>query len=271
MLSRAAELLKGHSLTILTGAGCSTESGIPDYRGPTSIQRKRRPIQYLEFIRKPEAQKRYWARSLVGWQTFARAKPNTAHASIATLERQGLARGLITQNVDGLHHAAGSHAGVELHGSLHRVTCLHCGARTSRDDMQEALLASNPATQQWHVEIAPDGDAEVPDDAVHDFVVPNCGICGGVLKPDVVFFGENVPPRVLADAWGALERASALLIVGTSLAVYSSYRFVKRAHELKMPMVIINQGPTRGDELVDVRIDGRAGDVLPELIQTLVR
>ncbi len=256
-------------MVVLTGAGCSTESGIPDYRGPQGSLKRRQPMQYLEFVRDPEARKRYWARSLVGWRTFARARPNAAHHALSRLEHAGVAAGLITQNVDGLHGAAGSQRHIELHGSLHRVMCLSCGVRTSRDELQAELLAENPQAASFGAELAPDGDAELAPEHVEGFRVPPCRTCGGVLKPDVVFFGENVPPSVVAAAWAELLAAEALLVVGSSLFVFSGYRFVRGAHARGLPIAIVNQGPTRADELASLRIDGRAGEILPPLADEL--
>jgi NAD+-dependent protein deacetylase sirtuin 4 len=261
-----AGFLLGRRVLVLTGAGCSTESGIPDYRGPAGSLKKRRPVQFLEFVRQEEARRRYWARSLVGWRTFARAQPNAAHHALAELERRGTVVGVITQNVDGLHGAAGSARVVELHGSLHRVTCLSCGARLRRDELQEELERLNPASAGWGAELAPDGDAELSPEAVRDFRVAPCPTCSGVLKPDVVFFGENVPPPIVERAWALFEGAEALLVVGSSLFVYSGLRFVRGAAERGLPIAIVNQGETRGDELARLRVDAACGEVLPALL-----
>lgn len=245
------DLLAHGRISVLTGAGCSTESGIPDYRGPDARRGRPRPIFFQEFVRDPETRRRYWARSAVGWTRVERARPNPAHLALARLEAAGRVRGLITQNVDGLHLAAGSRSVVELHGTLSRVRCLECRATESRAAVQRRLLALNPgwkprrggSASGVHAAradqcadargedpaAAPDGDAMLSGRAVASFRVAGCRRCGGVLKPDVVFFGENVPPERLAAAWEAFEAGQTLLVVGSSLAVYSGYRFVERA------------------------------------------
>lgn len=261
--------LRGRRFAVLTGAGCSTESGIPDYRGPTGSLRERRPIQYLEFVRDAQARRLYWARSVVGWRTFSQARPNAAHRALAALARAGHVTGLITQNVDGLHRAAGSDPHVELHGSLHRVVCMSCSARMSRAHLQDELLARNPECAAWTAELAPDGDAELDAQLAARLVVPDCPRCGGVLKPDVVFFGENVPTRVVEEAWRQLDGAEGMLVVGSSLTAYSGYRFVLGAAERGMAIAIVNQGPTRADELAAVRVDASAGEVVTQLAARL--
>lgn len=261
-----AEALAGRRPLVLTGAGCSTESGIPDYRGPGS--RPRTPIQYAEFRDRPEARQRYWARSAVGWPRFREARPNAAHLALAALERADRLAGLLTQNVDGLHQKAGHAEVVELHGALDRVRCLGCGAGYARDVVQGWILTANPG---WTGEgaDAPDGDAELDAVRAAGFVVPACPACGGVLKPDVVFFGENVPaPRVEA-AWARLDAADALFVVGSSLTVWSGYRFARKAHEQGKPVLILNHGPTRADPLATRLADGMAGEVLPRLAARL--
>jgi NAD-dependent deacetylase sirtuin 4 len=258
-------LLAGRRVVALTGAGCSTESGIPDYRGPGTLQRARNPIQWREFASDPEARRRYWARAAIGWRKFGRAKPNAAHHALAELERAGRIAGVITQNVDRLHRDAGSRRLVELHGAIDEVVCLGCGGITPRAAMQARLEQLNPGWADRHAEIAPDGDAEVPADAVIGFRVPACDGCGGDLKPRVVFFGENVPRPVVDDAWALFGEAEALLVIGSSLAVFSGYRFVKRAADTGIPVAIVNLGPTRGDPLAAVRVDASAGAVLPVL------
>ncbi len=252
---------------MLTGAGCSTESGIPDYRGQGS--RPRHPIQIREFTRDPAARRRYWARSVVGFARFAGARPNPAHLAIAALEHAGLTSGLITQNVDGLHGAAGSRRMVELHGALSRVVCLDCGAVETRAALQRLLLDANPGWDRLQGTLAPDGDAELDPALVETFRVVACARCDGVLKPHVVLFGENVPRPTVDAAWGMLDAADALLVVGSSLAVFSGYRFVREAARRNLPVAIVNQGPTRGDSVAAVRVEGRAGDVLPRLVATL--
>jgi NAD-dependent SIR2 family protein deacetylase len=268
-LGQAAAALRGRRLAVLTGAGCSTESGIPDYRGPGTLARARNPIQYREFVRSAEARRRYWARSLLGWPRVRAARPNAGHRALAALERAGIATGLITQNVDRLHHAAGSVEVIELHGALERVRCLGCGAGTPRAAVQERLLALNPGWQARGAAIAPDGDAELPADAVAGFQVAACESCGGDLKPDVVFFGESVPRPTVEAGFAQVDGAGALLVVGSSLAVFSGYRFVRRAAERGLPVVIVNLGPTRGDPLAAVRVDAPAGRALPALCAAL--
>jgi NAD-dependent deacetylase sirtuin 4 len=278
-LESLVELLRGRRIVALVGAGCSTESGIPDYRGPNSRPRTRPPIQYLEFTRNERARIRYWTRSAVGWPRIATATPNPSHYALARLERAGLLAGVITQNVDGLHFKAGSERVVELHGSLSQVCCLSCRARFSRASYQERLLAANP---EWarhlhallanHPDVAsaPDGDAALPDHLARDFHVPPCEACGGICKPDVVFFGENVPPDRVDAAWKLFEAGDVLLVAGSSLTVYSGRRFVYRARDEGKPVGIINIGPTRADDLAAARVEGRLGDVLPRLVETLL-
>ncbi|NBD08744.1 NAD-dependent protein deacetylase [Corallococcus silvisoli] len=266
-----ASLLRGRRVVVLTGAGCSTESGIPDYRGPETRHKVRNPIQHREFLHQPEVRQRYWARSLLGWPRFTSARPNDAHAALAALEKAGVVPGLITQNVDGLHHAAGSERVLELHGALSRVRCLSCQAQEPRASLQARMLGLNPDFAHAVVELRPDGDAELPPEAVEGFRVPACTRCGGTLKPDVVFFGDNVAPTLVQDAFALLEEGDALLVVGSSLTVYSGYRFVTRAADRHMPIGILNIGESRGDSLADVRVEARAGDVLPRLAKALTR
>lgn len=264
-----ASLLRGRRIVALTGAGCSTESGIPDYRGPGTLARARSPIQHREFMTKPEVRARYWARSLLGWPHFSSARPNAAHHALAALERDGHVLGLITQNVDRLHHSAGSQRVIELHGALARVRCLGCGALEPRAALQERLLALNPGFSERLVELRPDGDAELSVDVVRAFQVPDCTRCHGVLKPDVVFFGDNVAAPIVEAAFALLEEGDALLVVGSSLAIYSGYRFIQRASVRHMPIGIINIGECRGAPLADVYVEARAGDVLPALARSL--
>jgi NAD-dependent deacetylase sirtuin 4 len=263
------ELLAGRRVLALTGAGCSTESGIPDYRGPETLRRVRNPIQHREFLASAATRRRYWARSFLGWPRMASARPNPAHLALAALERAGVLTGVITQNVDRLHHAAGSQRVVELHGALAEVRCLDCGAREDRDGLQARLTVLNPGFVTWPVAHAPDGDAELAGDAVTGFAVAACLACSGVLMPDVVFFGGNVPAAVVEAAWALLAESEALLVVGSSLAVFSGYRFVRRAAERGLPVAIVNLGPTRGDPHAQVRVDARCGQVLPALAAAL--
>ena len=246
----------------------STESGIPDYGGLESKTRGTR-IQYGEFIGDHAARQRYWARAAVGWRRVHAAVPNAAHTAVARLERAGWVRGVITQNVDGLHHRAGSRRVVELHGSLRRVVCLACGATTERADMQVRLEEANPWIADVEAVHAPDGDAELAGRRLFSFVVPECAACGGVLKPDVVFFGESVPKPVVAEAWRLYDEGEVLLVVGSSLAVFSGFRFVLRASKEGRPVGLVNLGPTRGDDRITVRVEGRVGTVLPALAHAL--
>jgi len=257
------ELLRGKRVVALTGAGCSTESGIPDYRGIDTPPRKRPPIQHREFVDRPEWRRRYWARSMIGWPKIAAAQPNATHAALAALEHAGVVVGTITQNVDGLHQAAGSTAIVELHGALARVKCLACETIVSRAEIQQRLRAANPAWSRddHQNEAAPDGDAEL--DAEYDaFVVVDCEACGGTLMPDVVFFGGSVPRATLDAAWATFDRAEVLLVVGSSLTVFSGYRFVRRAAEHGVPVAIVNRGPTRGDPHAQLCVDAVSSTAL---------
>jgi NAD-dependent deacetylase sirtuin 4 len=265
-LDRVADLLRGRRVVALTGAGMSTESGIPDYRGPTA--KPRTPIQYREFIGSAQTRARYWARAAVGWAFLAGARPNPAHHAIAALEDRGALAGVITQNVDGLHGAAGSRAVVELHGAIDRVRCLECHATSPRADVQARLLALNPALAAERADAAPDGDAELAIDT-RAIEIPACRGCGGVLKPDVVFFGENVPKPTVDAAWQLFDRGEVLLVAGSSLTVFSGYRFVRRAAERGVPVAIVNLGPTRGDGEATLKIEGRLGDLLPRLADAL--
>ncbi len=264
-----AQMLRGREVVGLVGAGCSTASGIPDYRGPETRRRARNPIQYRTFIGDDAGRQRYWARSVVGWPRFAAAQPNPAHQALAALEHAGVLAGLITQNVDRLHHAAGSTRVVELHGALAEVVCLGCGQVEPRDALQSRLLELNPQWDASVAEMAPDGDAELSAEQVAGFRVAGCLRCGGVLKPNVVFFGENVPPDVTADAWALFERGEVLLVVGSSLTVFSGYRFVRRAAKQGIPVAMINRGPSRGDPLAQLRVDDAVEVVLPALADAL--
>lgn len=263
-----ASLLRGRRTLVLTGAGCSTESGIPDYRGPTTKARVRSPISYLPFVRRPEVRARYWARSAVGWPRFRTAEPNRTHRALAELERRGVVTRVLTQNVDGLHQRAGSDDVIELHGALSRVVCLDCLERSSRDALQDELRSLNPDWPVWSTDFAPDGDAELGGVDYRTFRFPTCS-CGGTLKPDVVFFGENVPRARVDEAFGALDEADALLVVGSSLTVWSGYRFVRKAREDGKPVGIVTLGETRGDPEANVRIDARCSKVSEALVEAL--
>lgn len=296
-VSELVALLRRRRVAVLSGAGCSTESGIPDYRGPDGRFRAREPMRYGEFMGSPEARRRYWARSAVGWTRFAAARPNPAHEALARLEAAGAVSGVITQNVDGLHQAAGSREVVELHGSLATVRCMDCGDRMERAAIQEHLLELNPAlagaslpggggsdpsdegsvpggevvVEADGIQIAPDGDADVPDALVRNFRVPVCLYCDGLLKPDVVFFGENVPRAKVEAAWEVFEASDALLIVGSSLAVFSGRRFAYRAEKDGVPVAIVNVGHTRADEMARIKVEKKVGLVLPRLADGLER
>lgn len=265
-----AALVRGRRVVALAGAGCSTDSGIPDYRGPTA--KPRTPMQHREFIGSEAARQRYWARATVGWPRLRAAAPNDVHRALAALEHRGAIAGLITQNVDGLHHAAGSQRVVELHGALARVRCLTCDATIAREALHARLLAANPALAEalrgrpstGGFDGAPDGDAELPPALIATFRVVACA-CGGPWKPDVVFFGDNVPRAVVDAAWALFGEAAALLVVGSSLTVWSGYRFVRRAAEQGVPVAIVNLGPTRGDALATLKLDAPLAEVLSAL------
>lgn len=255
-------------LFVLTGAGCSTDSGIPDYRDADGAWKHRQPMYYQEFVGSESARRRYWARSVIGWERVARARPNAAHRALARLERLGFARTLVTQNVDGLHQRAGSRAVVDLHGRLDAVECLDCGARTSRAALQERLRTLNPGWVETSAPAAPDGDANLERDP-GAFRVPPCASCGGMLKPAVVFFGECVPSERVARAQAALAACDALLVVGSSLMVYSGYRFCRAASERRMPIAAINLGRTRADGELALKAHASCTQILPALAARL--
>lgn len=269
LIGRLAALLTDGDVVALSGAGMSTDSGIPDYRGPSGARRRQPPMTYREFVSDGNARRRYWARSQIGWRHVTRARPNASHRAVAALERAGWLAGLITQNVDGLHPAAGSRNVIELHGNLAHTVCLECGDRRARRLLADRLDAANPGFAVEPATIAPDGDAELRAAAERNFVVAPCTVCGGVLKPDVVFFGERVPKDRVERSFAMLADAKALLVVGSSLTVMSGYRFVIHARKRRMPVAIVNRGPTRGDADAIVRIDAGLADVLPRLVQTL--
>lgn len=250
---------------VLTGAGVSTRSGIPDYRDERGEWKHSPPMQYREFVGSEGRRRRYWARSLLGWSRIRAARPNLAHTALAGLEARGLVSLLVTQNVDGLHQASGARNVVDLHGRLDRVVCLDCGQVSSREDLQTRLAALNPDWPQRFALVAPDGDSEPAQANYETFRVAPCAQCGGVLKPDVVFFGEHVPAARVAQAMEALSAARLLLIVGSSLMVFSGYRFARAAVQRELPIAIVNRGRTRGDELAAFKLEGDAGDLLAEL------
>ena len=249
-------------LFVLTGAGCSTDSGIPDYRDETGAWKRSPPVQLREFLMDEGARRRYWARSLLGWPVVARAQPNAAHRALARLESGGRVVDLITQNVDGLHQRAGSRAVIDLHGRLDEVECLSCGAARSRAELQEELAAFNPAVIGRSTSPAPDGDADLQDADCSSFRVPRCACCDGMLKPRVVFFGEGVPRGRVEDALARLGEADSLLVAGSSLMVWSGYRFARLARERGLPLAIVNLGRTRADELATLRVQARCGEAL---------
>ncbi|KAB8195144.1 NAD-dependent protein deacetylase [Nonomuraea phyllanthi] len=263
-VTRLAELVAGGGVAVLSGAGLSTESGIPDYRGPTGRARRAEPMTYQRFVGSAAARQRYWARSHVGWRQMGQARPNAGHRAVAELERRGLVAGIVTQNVDGLHQAAGARRVIELHGGLDRVVCLSCRQRTPRAELERRLLAANPG---WAASglINPDGDAVLTDEQVEGFRVVDCAACGGLLKPDVIFFGENVPHPRVDECFAVVAGARLLLVLGSSLTVKSGLRFVTRAAELGIPIAIVNQGPTGGDAEACLTLDAPLGPALTDL------
>ncbi|MCT8271800.1 NAD-dependent protein deacetylase [Xanthomonas translucens] len=241
-------------LFVLTGAGCSTDSGIPDYRDAAGDWKRAQPVTYQAFMGELATRQRYWARSLVGWPRFGYARPNATHAALAQLEARGQVELLLTQNVDRLHQAAGSAAVIDLHGRLDVVRCMECERRLPREDFQQQLLQRNPHWATLQAGQAPDGDADLEDVDFAAFAVPACTQCGGVLKPDVVFFGENVPRERVAAAFAHLQQADAMLVLGSSLMVYSGFRFVQAAAKACMPIAAVNLGRTRGDDLLSLKL-----------------
>jgi len=249
-------------LFVLTGAGCSTDSGIPDYRDTDGEWKRRPPITFQLFVGNERARKRYWARSLVGFRRMRHARPNDAHHSLAALERRGRVVQLVTQNVDGLHQAAGSQNVIDLHGRIDTVRCLSCDRRSSREQLQLALESRNPDFASLDAVEAPDGDADLDDVAFESFEVPACAACGGLLKPDVVFFGEGVPGERVRRAMAAIGSADAMLVVGSSLMVYSGYRFATAAADAGKPIAAINLGRTRADEILTLKVSARCANTL---------
>jgi NAD-dependent SIR2 family protein deacetylase len=261
-IRRLADLVSAsRRIMVLTGAGCSTESGIPDYRSPGGSWSRHRPVQYGEFVRQPDRRRRYWARSFVGWRRFASAEPNGTHHWLAALERGGRMLGLVTQNVDQLHARAGSERVIELHGSNHRVVCLVCLTTWPREEHQARLARLNPEWREASASIAPDGDAPLDEDREGSFVLADCEACGGLAKPDVVFFGESVPRERVAGAMSWLEAADLLLVVGSSLQVWSGFRFARAACQVGVPVAAVNIGPTRADEMLTLKVEGRCSEV----------
>ncbi|NJP91298.1 NAD-dependent protein deacetylase [Nonomuraea sp. FMUSA5-5] len=268
-VTELAELVAGGRVAVLSGAGLSTESGIPDYRGPTGRARRAEPMTYQRFVGSAEARQRYWARSHVGWRQIGGARPNAGHRAVAELERRGLLAGIVTQNVDGLHQAAGARRVIELHGGLDRVVCLSCRERTPRAELERRLREANPGWEATSAQINPDGDAVLTDEQVAGFRVVDCTGCGGVLKPDVVFFGENVPKPRVDECFAVVGGARALLVLGSSLAIRSGLRFVTKAAALGLPIAIVNQGPTGGDADATLTLDAPLGPTLTDLADRL--
>jgi NAD-dependent SIR2 family protein deacetylase len=264
---RLTQLLQAGGVVVLSGAGISTDSGIPDYRGASGAAlRKHAPMTFQAFIGDPEARHRYWARSHVGWPMMRDARPNAAHHAVAAWQEAGVVTSVVTQNVDSLHAKAGSPEVVDLHGRLDRVVCLDCSIIESREVIAERLEAANPGWRHLTGAINPDGDVDLTDADVRQFTMVSCTRCGGVLKPDVVYFGETVPRDRVVNAYARVDEAQSLLVLGSSLHVYSGRRFVLRAVERGIPVAIVNQGPTRADDVADIRIDGSLGEVLVSVL-----
>lgn len=258
-------------IVVLTGAGCSTGSGIPAYRDESGRWRRRQPIFYQDFLDKPVMRRRYWARSFFGWSVMQQAGPGRSHMALVRLSGRGGLSGLITQNVDGLHQRAGHADVIELHGGLERVLCLDCGLGSTRDGLQRRLEALNPEWSPEVLEINPDGDAELDERAYPGFRIAGCSDCGGTLKPDVVFFGESVPRARLEAADRLVDNADAMLIVGTSLVVWSGFRLARRAAVRGIPIVALNNGLTRADGLLAFKLEGDCGAVLEQVVRGLAK
>jgi len=256
-------------LFVLTGAGCSTASGIPDYRDADGEWKRGRPVMFQDFIGEPYTRQRYWARGLVGWRRITAAQPNAAHRALASLEHHGHVRRLVTQNVDGLHQAAGSREVIDLHGRLDVVVCLTCAARIPRGELQAELDRRNPDFAELDALTAPDGDADLEGIDFAGFDVPDCARCGGLLKPDVVFYGESVPKGRVADAMATVDEADAMLVVGSSLMVLSGYRFARAMADAGKPVAAINAGRTRADDLLALKVTAACADVLARLVSQL--
>ena len=264
-------LLAGRRLAVLTGAGISTDSGIPDYRGPDSPPAN--PMTIRQFISSRDYRRRYWARNHLGWRHMAGREPNAGHRALAALERAGVVNGVITQNVDLLHTKAGSRAVINLHGTYDRVVCLDCAHRMSRAELAALLEAANPgfterAEQLGGLAVAPDADAVVADTESFTFI--DCPACGGMLKPDIVYFGESVAKEVVQQSYSLVEQSEALLVAGSSLTVFSGYRFVRHAAALGIPVAVVNRGPTRGDDLATVKVDAGCSPILTLLAEELI-
>jgi NAD-dependent SIR2 family protein deacetylase len=267
--AQIAGLVAAGGVVVLSGAGLSTESGIPDYRGASASQRRYSPMTGQAFRDDVAARRRYWARSHLGWQTIVRAAPNSGHLAVAELQRRGTVSAVVTQNVDGLHTVAGARDVIDLHGRLDRVICLGCGTTSSRSALHERLTDANPDWRTEVLAVNPDGDVDLSDDALDSFVVLDCEVCDGLLKPDVVYFGENVPAGRVAAAYDAVDSARVLLVLGSSLTVFSGRRFVVRAAKAGTTVVIVNAGPTRGDDLAALKVDAPLGATLTRLVADL--
>jgi NAD-dependent SIR2 family protein deacetylase len=265
-LEELADWVAGGGVVVLSGAGLSTESGIPDYRGPSGATRRTTPMTYQAFTRDPVARRRYWARSHLGWRTIGDAQPNAGHRAVARLQQLAVLDGIITQNVDGLHQAGGARDVVELHGNLARITCLGCGTLTPRTTLIERLDAANPDFAAAVTAVNPDGDVELDDAQLDGFTVVDCTDCGGMLKPDVVYFGETVPPERVSRSFALVADARTLLVLGSSLTVMSGRRFVLRAAKDGIRVAIVNQGVTRGEPYAGLIVDAPLGEVLPEVV-----
>jgi NAD-dependent SIR2 family protein deacetylase len=264
------DFLREHSrLTVLTGAGCSTESGIPEYRDDDGNWMHQQPMQFAEFVGHASKRQRYWAQSYAGWRRISNAVPNAAHRALADLERSGIVSCVITQNVDSLHQAAGSRNVIDLHGALHRVRCLDCDATDSRYAFQLRLRECNPDWEAAVTAISPDGDARLSVADFRNFEVPGCAGCGGTVKPHVVFFGEPVPASRVSEAGRYLEESDALLVVGSSLMVFSGYRFARIASAAGMPIAIVNRGITRADDLATHRFTANCAELLSQSVAGL--
>jgi NAD-dependent SIR2 family protein deacetylase len=271
-LEAVGRLLARRGVVVLSGAGLSTESGIPDYRGAGGSLRRHTPMTYQDFVAGEDGRRRYWARSHVGWRAIARAEPNAGHRAVEALRLSGHVASVITQNVDGLHRAVGTHDAVELHGGLDRVVCLQCGRISPREELDRRLRAANGGSwQEAAFRANPDGDVELPDSLVRTFQVVPCDACGGVLKPDVVFFGENVPKPRVEQCYALVDAAGALLVLGSSLTVMSGLRFVRRAAGNGTPVAIVNQGATRGDSYAEVTVNAPLGAALTRLAGELAQ
>ena len=256
-------------LFVLTGAGCSTESGIPDYRDTNGAWKHAQPVQYQDFMQRHTARQHYWARSMLGYPRVASAKPNLAHRALVELERTGLVSALVTQNVDGLHQKAGQRNVIELHGSLALTRCMDCGHRYSRELIQFRLVEANAVFTQQCAELAPDGDVRLEQVDISEFTVPDCIRCSGILKPDVVFFGESVPKQRVSAAFSSLQRAGGMVVVGSSLVIYSGYRFCRFAETNNIPIAAINLGYTRADDQFTLKLEFNCAQALSELVNAV--